>query len=102
MTPVIAGVTGRSDNHYALPDCLFGRLVDNASGTGNIFISAERNIQDPNVIALLIINNPSNPTSNIFFRDPALFACLYQNQICVRGETSIDLITQVSTACCGY
>jgi len=62
-------------------NCLFGGLIDNASGTGDIFVSAEGNIQDPNVIALLIINNPSNPTSNIFFGDSALFACLYKDQI---------------------
>jgi hypothetical protein len=60
MLPFRAGVSRGGYDDNSLTDGFFGRLVDYAARTGNVFVSAERDIQDSNVEAVAVLDHPLN------------------------------------------
>ena len=94
MTTLSSGIACRRDDDYALFDCFFCGLIDDAFRARNIFVSAQGNIQNPDVVALAVFDNPLNTAGNILFGNPACLADLHQHQLGFVCQATIQVITQ--------
>ena len=72
MTAFGSQVSGRGDDYDSLLDCFFGGLVDDAFRAGNIFVAAQRDVQDSNAVAFTVFDDPTDPARDVVLCNPAL------------------------------
>src|SRR5215213_519646 len=101
MTTLTSGVPRRGNNYDSFTDRLFGGLVDDAFRAGNIFVSAQRNIQDANVVTLAISNHPVNTSRNVFLVYATTFTYFHQHESAFVRQSPIKAVTEVSITGCG-
>src|ERR1041384_3983101 len=96
MTSLGSRVSGRRDNRDPLTDCILSSLVHNAPRTGNILVSAERDIEHADVVTLAISDYPLDALCNVFFSYATTFTYFYQHEFRFVGQPAIRAITELS------
>src|SRR6185369_11759427 len=99
MTALRTGVSRRDNHDDPSADCFLGSLVDNAFGTRNVLVAAQRNIQDANVVTLAIRNHPLDAASDVFFRYATAFADFNEHEFRFVRQAAIDAVAQSSITC---
>ena len=101
MKVVGSGVSCGDNNYNSLGDCFLSRLVDNTFRTGNVFVTTERDVQNPNVVTLAIGNYPPNPFLNVFFGYATSFTYFDQDEFAFVRQSAINAVTEMTIARCG-
>jgi hypothetical protein len=81
MLPFCAGVSRGGYDDNPLTDGFLGRMVDYAARTGNVFVTAERDIQDSNVEPVAVLDNPLDSPRDIVLCDSSSSAGLKQDEL---------------------
>ena len=98
MTLSEAIVSGGGHNHDATSDCFLSRKVNDAFRARDVLVSAERDVEDANIVALAILYHPTDSARDCFFRNLATVADFDQHKARVTRKTSIEAIGQASVA----
>src|SRR4030095_11664108 len=99
---MVSCVSCRDNDDDALPNGFLRKFVDCALGTGNVFVTAERNVQHPNVQAFAVFENPAKSLSNVLFTDPSVLANFHQHESRVRSNAAIFPVAEVTISCRSY
>ena len=89
MPSLCAGVSGSCHDDNSLTDGLLSSLVDYALRAGNVLVSAKRDIQHSNIVALAISDYPLNTPRDIFFGDTSLRADLNQDELSIGCQPAV-------------
>ena len=89
MLPLRAGVSRGGHDDNPLTNGFLGRLVNYAARTGNVFVSAERDIQDANIEAVAVLDHPLNAPRDIVFGNSSPGAGLNQNELGIGCQSAI-------------
>src|SRR5437868_5301473 len=81
-----------------MPDCFLSRKVNDAFRARDVFVSAERDVEDANIVALTILYHPTDSARDCFFRNFAPVADFDQHKARVTRKAAIETIGQASVA----
>src|ERR1044071_3051952 len=85
----VPAVAGRGHDHYASADCRLGRPVNNTLRARDVFVPAERDVEDAYVGTLPVLYAPLDAARDILLRDAAALARLDENEAGGRREAAI-------------